>query len=88
MILPRIRSVLGWCSVMNFGLLLIWFLIFTLAHDWIYHLHGRWFHLSLETFDAIHYTGMALFKIGIWLFNLMPYLALLVVSRRASGENS
>lgn len=39
-------------------------------------LHGRWFHLSDNTFDTIHYSGMAVYKIGILLFNLAPLLAL------------
>jgi hypothetical protein len=35
--------------------------------------------LSIEKFDAIHYAGMAYFKIGIFLFHLVPYLALRIV---------
>jgi hypothetical protein len=30
--------------------------------------------------DAIHYAGMAIYKIGIILFNLVPYVALLIVA--------
>jgi len=41
--------------------------------------HSKWFNLSVDKFDAIHYSGMALFKIGIFLFNLVPYLALRIV---------
>ena len=37
------------------------------------------FNVSVEAFNAIHYAGMALFKIGIFLFNLVPYWALLIV---------
>ena len=70
---------LGWCSLINIGLLVLWFAMFSLAHDWIYQLHGRWFKLSTERFDAIHYAGMALFKMAILLFNLVPYLALRLV---------
>ncbi len=32
-------------------------------------------YMSVEKFDGIHYSGMALFKTAIILFNLMPYLA-------------
>jgi hypothetical protein len=39
-------------------------------------IHGRWFHLSHDQFDAVHYAGMSVFKIGIMLFNLVPLLAL------------
>jgi hypothetical protein len=38
--------------------------------------HGRWFRLSVEQYDAINYIGMAPFKLGIILFNLVPYVAL------------
>ena len=79
MALETIRNMLAWCSVINLGLLLWWFLFFTLAHDWTYRLHGKWYNLPVETFDAIHYAGLALFKVGIFLFNLVPYLALRIV---------
>jgi hypothetical protein len=37
------RSFLLWCTVINYGILLVWFLLFTLAHDWMRRFHGRWF---------------------------------------------
>ncbi len=73
------RDFLGWCSVINMGLLLWWFLFFTLVHDLVYRIHSKWFKLSVERFDAIHYAGMAFFKISIILFNIVPYLALRIV---------
>ncbi len=79
MTLNMIRDVLGWCAIINLGLLSGWFLTFTLAHDWMYRLHGKWFRLSVEHYDTINYSGMAVFKIGIWLLNLAPYLALRLV---------
>ncbi len=79
MTLETIRNVLAWCLVMNLGLLLWWLLFFTLAHDWTYRYHSKWFNLSVDKFDAIHYGGIALFKIGVLLFNLVPYLALHIV---------
>jgi hypothetical protein len=56
--------------------LLVWFGVFVYAHDWMYRLHTRWFKLSVETFDAIHYSGLAIYKIGVILFNLVPLIAL------------
>jgi len=49
------------------------------AHDWMYRFHSKWFKISVEKFDAIHYGGMALFKTAVLLFNLVPYLALRIV---------
>ncbi len=74
-----VRDVLAWCSVINMGILLFWMLWLKLAHDFVYRIHGKWFGLSEEMFDAIHYAGMALFKICIFVFNIVPYLALRIV---------
>jgi hypothetical protein len=55
-------------------------LVFRFAHDWIHRFHGRWFRMSVEQFDAIHYTAMAVYKIGVLLFNLVPYVALRIIA--------
>jgi hypothetical protein len=73
------RSFLLWCAVINYGILIVWFLAFTLAHDSLYRLHARWFRLSVGQFDAINYAAVAVYKIGVLLLNLVPYLALRMV---------
>ena len=75
------RKFLRWCTVINYGILLVWFLVFTLGHDWMRRFHGRWFHLSDQQFDALHYAGMSIYKIGVLLFNLVPFLVLSIVHR-------
>lgn len=79
MSIELVRDVLLWCTLINYGVLLLWFLFFKTAHDWMHRLHGRWFRLPVEQFDAIHYAGMAIYKIVIILFNLVPYVALHIV---------
>ena len=79
MTIETIRTVLGWCSIINMGLLLWWFLIIVLAHDLVYKWHSKWFKLSAEKFDEIHYAGIAFFKIAIFFFNVVPYCALRIV---------
>lgn len=70
------RTFLLWCTCIDYGILLVWFLVFAFAHDALQRLHGRWFHFSREQFDAIHYAAMSVFKIGILLFNLVPFVVL------------
>jgi hypothetical protein len=72
----EIKEMLLWCLGINYGILLVWFVVYTSAHDALYRIHSRWFKLSTESFDAIHYGGMAMYKIGILLFNLAPWAAL------------
>jgi hypothetical protein len=73
------RSFLLWCTVINYGILLVWFLVFVFAHDSIQRIHGKWFRLSGEQFDALHYAGMSILKIGIILLNLVPFVVLSVI---------
>src|SRR5262249_57517158 len=77
-----LRVFLLWCLVSNYVILVWWFGEFVFAHNWMYRLHRRWFRISEERFDAIHYAGMAAYKIGILLFNLVPLVALLILGRR------
>ena len=79
MSLEIIRDLLAWCIVINWIVLLWWLVFFIMAHDWMYRIHSKWFKIPVDRFDALHYGGMALFKIGILLFNLVPYLALRIV---------
>jgi len=76
MTVEALRDMLAWCTVIDYIILLIWFFFFVFAHDWLYRVHSKWYKISREKFDEIHYAGMALFKISILLFNLAPYLAL------------
>ncbi len=80
MSLEVLRNFLLWCTVINYGILLVWFLFFILARDWIQRLHGRWFQLSPDRFNTIHYASMSVYKIGLLLFNLVPYVALCIVA--------
>lgn len=73
------REFLLWCTIINFGILVVWWLGFIAARDWMQRFHGKWFRMSDERFDAAHYTGMAIFKIGIILFNAVPLLVLYIV---------
>lgn len=73
------RNFLLWCTVIDYGVLLVWFLVFVFAHDWMLRIHGRWFRLSPDQFDALHYAGMSIFKIGIILFNLVPFVVLSII---------
>jgi len=70
---------MGWATVINIAVLTLWFLLIVYTHDWVYSLHSKWFTLSIERFDTIHYADMAFYKTNIYLFNLIPFLALQIV---------
>jgi len=60
---------------------MIWFVVFVFARNWMKQVHGKWFQLSDTSFDVIHYSGMAVYKIGILLFNLTPLIAIYLMNQ-------
>lgn len=78
-----IRKALLWCTVINYLLVIVWFLMAWLGHDWMYDLNRTWSRISVEEFDAINYGGIALYKLGVLLFNLVPCIALYIVGPSA-----
>lgn len=77
--IESVRNFFAWCSLINMGLLLFWLVWLRFLHDFVYSVHGKWFNLSVEEFNGIHYRGMLHFKMGIFLFNIVPYLALRII---------
>jgi hypothetical protein len=75
----EIKQILLVCLGLNYAILIVWFGVFIIGHDLMYKIHSRWFKISAEKFDAIHYGGMAAYKIGILLFNLVPLIALYLI---------
>lgn len=76
----ELKDALLWCVGINYVLIIFWFCVFFYAHDWLYRLHTRWFRFSVETFDALNYGGIGLYKLGVILFNLVPLVALYLSS--------
>jgi len=73
------RAFFGWCTVINGGLLILSFLIFALAGDWVYRMHSRWFRIPREAFDLTLYGFIGAMKLFVLLLNLVPYAALVII---------
>ena len=78
MTLEELKAVLLWSLAIHYGILITWFAVFVFAHDWLYGIHAKWFKLSRETFDALNYAGVAIYKIGVALFVLIPLVAICI----------
>jgi hypothetical protein len=76
MTIVELKRFLLWSTGLNYVIVTFWFCVFHFAHDRVLALHRRWFKLTAEQFDALNYGGIAIYKIGVLLFNLVPLLAL------------
>lgn len=75
------KSFFLWCTIINYAILLIWFLVFASVHDWHYRLTSRFFRVSVEQYDMVNLGGIAISKIAVLFLNLVPYMALCIISR-------
>lgn len=80
MTMAMLQEFLGWCSVINMGLLLFSALMVCILRDRVCRLHGKFYDLPAEKIKALLYAVMAYYKISIFIFNLVPYFALRIMS--------
>jgi hypothetical protein len=74
-----IQTFLGWCSVINIGLLAFSALIVILFREQISELHAKIFHLNKEDVFRAYFQYLAQFKILIIVLNIVPYFALSIM---------
>ena len=77
--IEKLTTFFMWCTILNMALLVLSSLICVCARDWAYRIHSKWFSISRETFNVAIYSFIGLYKIFIFVFNLSPYVALLIV---------
>jgi len=54
--------------------------VFVFARNFVFRIHTRWFKIAEERFDEIHYTMMGYYKLMVFVFNVIPYLALRIIA--------
>jgi hypothetical protein len=75
-----LKTFFMWCTVINGGIFLLWTVFFVFAPDFLYRRQSKWFPISRETYNVVMYCFTGLFKIVFLVFNVVPYLALLIVA--------
>jgi len=78
--LETLTTFLGWCTVINFGLLLFTTVMLFLFRDFVAGIHGKMMAMPREELNPAYFSYLANFKILIIVFNLAPYVALKVIS--------
>ena len=86
MSIAMVRRALLWCAVINYGILLS---VVFLTHSCTrldVSISRQMVSSFVEQFDMLHYAGMSIFKIGIMLLNLVPYIALSICRPRTQTD--
>ena len=74
-----LREFLGWCTVINMGFLLIAALAVSALRDFMMSVHRRMYRLSDDDLGRAYFQYLAQYKIAVFVFNLVPYMALRVM---------
>lgn len=78
--IDTLTTFLGWCCVINIGVLVMSTIIVMIMREPIAGLHSRLFGLNPAELPAAYFQYLGNYKIAIFIFNLVPYLALKVMS--------
>ena len=78
--IQTLTSFLGWCTIINGGLFALIAFFMMLAPDFVYKIQSKFFKLERDYFDKVIYAFLAAWKILFGFFNLVPYIALKLIS--------
>lgn len=79
--METMRDFFMWCSIINYILLILWCALIVFAHDPYKNFNEMMFRRKIEHFDTLHYAGIASYKLGIILFNIVPWVALSITNK-------
>lgn len=71
---------LGWCSAINIGILLFSTIFIAALGEPISKLHSKLFSLDSENLPLLYFQYLGHYKIAIIVLNLVPYIALKIMS--------
>lgn len=78
--IETIREFLGWCSVVNIGMLVISTVMLTSMRNWIVKIHAGMTGASEAELPRIYLEFLGNYKILIIMFNVVPYIALCIMT--------
>ena len=78
--LAVLTAFFGWCTVINSAMLLFATLSLSLFRPTVKRIHHSMMGVPQVDLDGIYFKYLAYYKIAILIFNLVPYLALLIVA--------
>jgi len=77
--LETLTTFFGWCSVINIAILLLTTFLLMGFKDHVSAIHSKMFGLDQQGIPLIYFSYLGNYKIAIFIFSLVPYLALKIM---------
>ena len=71
---------LGWCSVINIGMLIFYSIFIIIFTDTMVKIHTKMLDLDKNYLNQAYFKYLAQYKIIIIIFNIVPYFALKIMT--------
>ena len=78
--LETLTEFLGWCTVLNLGMLAFTGFLVMAMRDLMTRIHASMFGVSEVDMPSVYFRYMAQYQVGIFIFNLAPYIALKLIA--------
>ena len=75
-----VREFIGWCTVINIGILLIATIFLVLTRAPILKMHAKLFELSQADLSLSYFQFLGQDKLSSYVLNLAPYIALRIMT--------
>jgi len=79
--LIKLKAFFMWCTIINGALLILSFAGVVLAPEMAFAMHSRLFQISPQSAAESIYLLLGLYKILWFGFNLVPYVAVVIISK-------
>jgi len=80
MSISELTQFFGLCSLINFGVLILSTIMLVVLRDPISKIHSRLMGVPASDLARQYFQYLAFYKIAIFVFNLVPYIALKIMS--------
>ena len=78
--IETVTAVLGWCTILNLGMLAFTAVIVMIMRKLMMQTHVRMFGVNETELPRLYFQYMAQYQLGIFILNLAPYLALKMIT--------
>lgn len=78
--IATIASFLGWCSILNVGLLVYMTIMLTIFRNPVKKIHSRISGVEQAQLDGIYFNFLGNYKLAIIVLNIVPYFALKILA--------
>ncbi len=79
--IQKLTAFFKWCTIINLCLLILSLILCIIGLDLMATFHANMFHISREAVNVTYYSFLGLYKIFWLVFNVVPYVALLIIRK-------